>query len=165
MTPNVDILCEDFAGSNTPTPTPTQILNVSSIEDINNLTVSNSVKYRARNFIPVTPFLLEAINKAIDDSNGDATFVLLDVVKAIKEFDAAHAGDNAYTEKAKSKCKDILLWLFLVCSDSDQIKPTPVSGCNSEALAEAMKSLSNDTLSPSTNFLDIVSSHVEKSLK
>ena len=51
----------------------------------------------------------------------------VDVVQAIKDFDNLYTNDNDYKDKAKTNCKDILSWLFLVIADKIQIIPT--MGC------------------------------------
>lgn len=52
------------------TPSVTQIIGIKSIEDIDGLKVGTT-RYKARNFIPVPPFLIEVVHKEISLSNGN----------------------------------------------------------------------------------------------
>jgi len=85
------------------------ILNCVSIEDIKNLKDNKSESYRARNFIPIPPFLMHPIHSAISVYQGNAERILLDVISSVKLFDSLHDSDNEYKEKAVVKCKPLLL--------------------------------------------------------
>ena len=76
-----------------------------------------------------------------------------------------HSGDSEYKEKAKSKCKDIVFWLYLVVIDSNTIEAVPSMACNSERLADALKSAAQKCLSTRKEVEESISSQVEKSLK
>ena len=89
------------------------ILKCESIEEIKNLKDNKSKYYRARNFIPIAPFLIYPIYSAISVYQGNVDRVLLDVINSIKRFDLPHEDDNEYKEKAAIKYKPLLLWLYI----------------------------------------------------
>ena len=91
--------------------------------------------------------------------------VLLACITAIKSFDSDHASDSDYTEKAKSKCKDILLWLFLVLKDNNAIEPISSLACDSEKLIAAFEKLNKANLSGKENRKVHFSAEVEQSLQ
>ena len=148
MTPDTTLLSEKPTGDAVSTPTPTSINGVTSIEDVDNLALSATITYKPRNFVPVPPFLLEPIQTAVADYNGNARQVLLKTVQAITAFDTDHADDIEYVDKAKTKCKDLLLWLYLVGAESESIKSTPVIGCSNSAVAQYFQELKDIVLSP-----------------
>ena len=59
-------------------------------------------------------------------SEGDLKQLLADIAEEIKDFDTLHAGDTDYQDKAKSKLKDILAWLYLI--GKDKVKATLTVG-------------------------------------
>ena len=164
MKPDMDILFKNPNQTAVATPAPTHILNVSSVEQVEALANSATVTYTPRNFVPVPPFLLEPIQKSISKSNGNSKVVLVDCVKAIKAFDQLHATDTDYSDKARSKCKDIMLWLYLVSENHDDIDAVPVTGCTSMKLIQELNSTSSNCLS-TTQELPSISHQVEQSLK
>jgi hypothetical protein len=166
MTPDIDILC-DTPAVNVPVPIPsmTQLLAVTNQAQLQDLTQSATVTYKPRNFIPVPPFLVNAVNKAISNSNGQAETVLLNCIKSIKEFDTKHATDAEYVDKAKSKCKDILFWLYLVIENSPAILATPSMGCSNKMMASKISKVSKEKLDDSTTIETSIATQVESSLK
>ena len=94
-------------------PTSTQIFAINTTDDIENLT-NSTTRVKVRNVIPVALFLVEVIHNTINEFGGDIKQILFETTKAIKDFDNVHSGDNEHKEKAKSKCKDIVFWLYLV---------------------------------------------------
>ena len=146
VNPDIDILCKIPTGVAVAVPSTTNILNVSTIEQIEGLTTSATVTYKPRNFIPVPPFLLETIFENISKSNGQASIILLAVVKAIKDFDNLHANEEDYIDKARSKCKDILFWLYLVHKENESIEELPTLNCNKENLIRKIQSAANNCL-------------------
>ena len=118
MTPDIDKLCAQPLGTALPVPSVTQILAVTSIEDVDGLTDSATVTYKPRNLIPIPPFLLSKIQNTISNSNGNSKPALVKCVEAIKEFDAEHAHHETYEDKARAKCKHLLFWLYLVSTGS-----------------------------------------------
>ena len=62
------------------------LFNLKSGEDVESLR-SSSASFNPRNFVPVPPFMLELINKAIMEFDGDAKEVLVVAAKEIKMFD------------------------------------------------------------------------------
>ena len=73
--------------------------------------------------------MVQVVNKAIRDKNGSAAEVLIEVIKIIKKFDTDHNGDAGFKDKAKQKCKDVVMWLYLVSKDEGGIAPTPTTAC------------------------------------
>ena len=151
MIPDISVLCNDHDGSTNPVPKISDILSITTVEEVNNLTDSASVTYKARNFVPIPPFLLIPIIEAMKESN-DAKKILIATVLAIKEFDTAHSGDSEYKEKAKSKCKDFMLWLYLVAKESNAIKPVPFNSVSSEKVAEKLSRVTEKCLEVSREY-------------
>jgi hypothetical protein len=165
VNPDIDILCKVPNENAVAIPSTTSILNINNIDQIQELTVSATVTYKARNFIPVPPFLLETIFKNISKSSGQAAQVLLEVVKEIKNFDILHANDAEYVDKARSKCKDILFWLYLVHTEDDSIEALPTMNCNSEKLIRTIQSAANNCLQVQGKARSSIADQVESSLK
>ena len=116
VTPDRDILFKKPDGrreDDPKVPTPSDILAVTTTEEIDNLTESDAASYRARPFIPLPPFLARPVNQIISRSQGDVKLILLEVIRAIKEFDTTHDQDPEFTEKAAVKCVSLLNWLYL----------------------------------------------------
>lgn len=143
MTPDLNVLLQIPHATAQGIPTTMQLLSVTSVQEVSNLTIGQTTSFKPRNFIPVPPFLIEPINNSISNSEGDSK-VLIEVVRAIKDFDVIHTGDNEYQDKAKSKCKDILIWLYLV--GSGKITPIPTIGCNSRQMIDSFKEIEEKEL-------------------
>ena len=152
MTPDVNVLMQIPYATAQGIPTATQLLAVTSIEDISNLAVGQTTSYKPRNFIPIPPFLLDTISDAISNSDGDSKNVLLEVVRSVKDFDILHAGDNEFQDKAKSKCKDILFWLYL--AGIDKITSIPMMGCNNRQMIDSFKLIEDKELNLATENQD-----------
>lgn len=148
MTPDTSLLSEKPTGGAVLTPTPTNLHGITTIANVNELELSATITYKPRNFIPIPPFLLDTIQTTIEKHNGNALQVLLQSVLAIATFDTNHADDDDYTDKAKTTCRDLLFWLYLVGTDSNSIKSTPAIGCSNIAVATYFKELKETTLSP-----------------
>jgi hypothetical protein len=166
MTPDIDTLFSEPNGAAVPVPSPTALLSVSSSEEVDALTDSATVVYKARNLIPIPQFLIETIQNSISKSNGNSKLLLIECVKKIKEFDIEHANDVNYSDKARSKSKDILLWLYLVNKGSNEIDAVPVIGCN-EKVAKALSKVKQRCLKTTNknNDTNNISAQVEQSLK
>ena len=162
MTPDTELLSTKPTGDAISTPTATVLNGVSTMDQVENLELSVSITYKPRNFIPVPPFLLETIQSTIENHNGNAKQVLLKCAQAITEFDTSHTNDAEYVDKAKTKCKELLYWLYLVGDESTSIKATPLIGCSNTVVATHFKELETKLLSPnstpatSTNVTEIV---------
>ena len=89
--------------------------------------------------------MLDTISTSISKFKGNSKQVIVDVVQAIKDFDNLHTNDNDYEEKAKTNCKDILSWLFLVTIDKIQVIPT--MGCVNRELIDHFSEIETDLLS------------------
>ena len=87
------------------------------------------------------------MHETIAELNGDLKAVLLKAVKKIKEFNEAHDGDNEYADKARSKCKNFVQWLYLVLTENNSIQGILVVGCSSEKVLKALASISASELS------------------
>jgi len=149
--PDMSILFEKPSGPAIPIPTMPTLLAVTSEADIDALTNGASVSYQPRNFIPIAPFLCQAISECIGANEGDAKKVLERVVREIKNFDNIHNGDVSFTEKARSACKPILLWLYLVASENTCIKPIPTTSVSNKDLVKELKSVTEVCLINSTS--------------
>ena len=88
------------------------IMSCTSLAEVENLQASNSQSIKARNFIPVPPFLVKVLSDSIATNKAKTSSIFLDVITAIKEFDTLHEGDDEFTEKAATKCKMLLHWLY-----------------------------------------------------
>ena len=97
ISPDVVILIERPTGAADEVPTTTNILNISSMENVDNLTTGTSTTLRPRNFIPIVQFPIESIKEVVTSQNICAKF--------------RHAN---FKNTDKSKCKDILFWIYLV---------------------------------------------------
>ena len=148
MTPDTVILSETPTGAAVPTPTPTNLNAITTIEHVNDIELSATITYKPRNFIPIPPFLLQTLQDTILENNGDAKHALLNCAKALAAFDLEHADDDEYQDKARTKCKDILLWLYLVVTKSPSIKATSVIGCSNEIVATHFREMEATVLSP-----------------
>ena len=151
MTPDIDILSKAQEGDAIATPTPTNLHALTNADSVSTMAISATIKYKARNFIPIPPFLLGTVHTAIANHNGDAAQVLVESAKAISAFDTEHAGDDTYQDKAKTSCKDLLFWLFLVSVDNASIDTVPVMGCSNELVATKFRALEANLLALPTN--------------
>ena len=58
--------------------------------------------------------------------------MLVECVKAVKDFDTKHANDAEYADKAKSTCKEIMLCLYFVSQNNNEIDAVQVTECNNK---------------------------------
>ena len=72
MTPDYEILTQVPEAIGVSVPTPTYLLSVSNIADVEALNIGQTMSYKPRNFIPIPPFLLETISNSISKSEGDS---------------------------------------------------------------------------------------------
>ena len=145
LTPDIDSLIVLPQEAPVPVPTMTHMLAVSSIEDVDTLVVGPRTTYTPRNFIPIPPFLLEIVSSSISNSNGNSKNILIEAAREIKHFDTIHANDQEYEEKAKSKCKDLLAWLFLV--GMNVVHKVPTMGCNNKQIIDYFSTIEKECLS------------------
>ena len=139
LTPDMTVLRTTPAGAATPIPTSTNLLGISSVDEVGGLTVGARTTYKPRNVMPIIPFLLKDINMAITNNQGSAKHALVAAAKAIKKFDTEFGDDDKYVEKAKQSCKDLLSWLYLVGIDTPAISATPTTGCSNIGLITALR--------------------------
>ena len=166
MTPDDKVLKRVESNSDTPVPAIASLLAVKTTEDVDALTVSATVKFRARNFIPIPPFMLESIHNTIVAESGNAKKVLITVAQKVKDFDATNTDKEEFKDKAKSKCKDLLYWLYLVCATSDSIAAVNTTSCSHEPLIKRLNDFST-TIMPNYEAVDpnAIANQVEASLK
>ena len=108
--------------------TITQILSKTTVEEADALQDSQKVTFKPRNFIPIPPFLLKPIQYSISKPNGYSRVMLVECVKTVKDFDKKYANDTEYEDKATSKCKDIMFWLYLLSQNNNKIDAVQVTG-------------------------------------
>ena len=72
-------------------------MNCSSLQDVESLRASGSQSIRARNFIPVPPFLVRTLEDSIATNKSSTKNIFLDVIVAVKEFDEAYKDDAEFT--------------------------------------------------------------------
>ena len=117
------------------------IMNCSSLQDVENLQASATQSIRARNFVAVPPFLVKTVGDSIAVNKASTIKVFFDVIMAIKEFDTAHDGDADFTEKAATKCKMFLHWLYVASTDDADtgIAQIHFAICANEGITARMK--------------------------
>ena len=142
LTPDMETMCANHEGAATPVPTITNLAGITKEEDIGDLAVGARTTFRARNFIPIVPFLLNDINEAILKHQGKAKQVLLAVVQSIKKFDTEHGDNEDYKEKAKHSCKDVLDWLYLVGMENPAVAATPTTSCSTIGVITTLRGTS-----------------------
>ena len=164
MTPDYDVLTRLPQDEQQAVPTAAHLLAVTSIEEVDALVPGTRSWYTPRNFVPVPPFLIDSISKSISTAEGDSNQALVDAVKSIKDFDTTHSNDAEYRDKAKSKCKDFLAWLFLVGKNG--VEATPTMGCNNREMIEMLKSIESTALvSKNHGVNELRNNDLEKILK
>ncbi len=124
------------------------IMNCESLEDVENLAASGSQSIKARNFIPVPPFLVKTLSDSIAVNKEQTNQIFLDVIKAIKDFDEGHREDEEFKEKAATKCKQLLHWLYVASKDDDEngISQIHFTVCSNETIMKRMKEFEAATL-------------------
>ena len=110
--PHEETLCAIPNASSQSVPTATSLFNLKLGEDMDSLR-SSSASFHPRNFVPVPSFLLDAIDNAITEFDGDAKEVLAVAAREIKSFDTAN------TNKDKFKDKGSLIFLILGKNQSE----------------------------------------------
>ena len=128
VTPEISELI-DLSTNDTQVPSIKEYMKVISIEDLKDLKVTKDNTYKARNFIPVPPFMLHDLNQAILDYDGDSKEVLFAAIQVIQEFDK-HMKDERLdqSETARDSCVEILHWLYL--ASKGKINSIPTIACS-----------------------------------
>ena len=166
MTPDEEILSRVEKDTDTPVPAIANVLGVQDSDAVDGLAVSATVKFRPRNFIPIPPFLLDTIHSTIELEKGDTKAVLINVAKKVKEFDTENAGKEEYKDKAKSKCKDMLYWLYLVAVNSDAIRAENTIGCSNDGVLTELNAIDKVIAQETPNVpVQHLSNQLEASLK
>ena len=96
MTPDTDVLFVSPHVDAFQVAKKEDVLNCTTIEDIDNLEDNPTSSYRARNFIPIPPFLMQTVASSISANQGNAKKILLEVASVIKIFDTAFDGGAEY---------------------------------------------------------------------
>lgn len=121
------------------------------------------------NFIPVPPFLLQTgVNDSISKSKGDSGNLLVACDSAITEFVTLHKNDEEFIDKAMTKCKDLVSWLYLVSQDDASIAAAPTIGCGNKKVAMALQGIKYSCLSNAENvsiYAGFIGLQVKNSLK
>ena len=166
-TPDIENLLKVESNNAVPVPTQAHVTGVKTVTEVDALTTSASVTYKPRNFVPVPPLVLKTVHETIATTNGDAKQVLVKCAQAIKTFDADHNEDDEYTDKAQSKCKPFLYWLYLTAQNSDAIKATATIGCSHQQVIKALKQREDSIVenAPPPTELSTIAAQVESSLK
>jgi len=117
------------------------IMNCVSVQDVERLAASDTQSLRARNFVPVPPFLVQTLNESIVANKAKTSQIFLDVIMAIKEFDEIHKDDDEFKEKATTKCKQLLHWLYVADQNDDDngIAQIQFAICTNETIMERLK--------------------------
>ena len=115
MTPDIDVLFETPHADAYRVAKKVDILKCKTLADITNLKESSTVSYRARNFIPIPPFLTQTVVSVISVNKGQAEN-LLEVISAMKYFDTTYSEDKEYKEKLEVVYEPLLAWLCVFWS-------------------------------------------------
>ena len=121
--------------------------------------------FKPRNFIPNPTFLLKLIQDSISNSDGNSRVVLVECVKAVKDFDTKHSNNAGYAVKENSECKEIMFCLYLVSQNNDEIDAVHVTGCNNNKIASELKKIKMLCLAPNPELANEMLTQVERSLK
>ena len=166
MTPEVEVLKKVEKNTETPVPAIANVLAAKTVEEVDNLVDSATVKFKPRNFVPVPPFLLETIHDVVESKHGNTKLALLQVVTKIKEFDSDHASDDMYKDKAKTKCRDFVYWLYLASQNNDAIASVNTIACSNTKLQHQLNALEAAITPPTTeDHTGSILTSVEASLK
>ena len=160
MSPDIETLCKKPIGAAVLVPTITQIVSTTIVEQEYAIQDSQTVTFKPKNFILIPPFLLKPIQDLISKSNGYSRVVLVKCVKAVKDFYTKHVKDAEYADKAKSKCKEIMFWLYLASQNNNEIDAIQVTGCNNEKVASELKKIKKLCLAPTPEVVNEISTQV-----
>ena len=149
ITPDIDTLISIPSTKEEKVPKLEHILAAKTRNDINNLRVSDDVKYSPRNFIPIPPFLFETVNDSIMLTEGSIIAVLIHVIEGINKFDddSEDDGENEELsdETAKSSCGPLVFWLYLAYRS--KIYAVSTIGCQNRTLNQKFRTLESMELS------------------
>lgn len=102
-------------------------MQVSSINDINQLQVSSSLKFPAQNIIPIPPFMMNRLSLVIQASLGNSKNVLFEAIIAIREFNKEMPKIIEAVEEARTSCQELLFWLYL--ANKHKVYSIPIIAC------------------------------------
>ena len=87
ITPDIQIILVLPVQQTQRVPSAEFFYKAKTMLDVNALFPTANNHYFPRNFVPVPPFLISVIDKTLEDYGGDATKILLSVIKTITYFD------------------------------------------------------------------------------
>ena len=136
VTPDADELFKEPHNAAHKVAKREDIMNCTTIEMVRALIDSDTQTIRARNFIPVPPFLIRPISVSIGKNKGNPEEILFEMITIIKDFDELHKEDASFTEKASIKCKLFLHWLYVAATNEDEngISQIQFAPCSNEGL-------------------------------
>lgn len=144
--PDMENLCKVESETNVAVPTATNMMRVTTEAQVSSLAAGARSVLKPRNFVPVPPFLLEAVFLGIDKDNGSAMKTLLRCIAAVKKFDEDHENDGAYKDKAAVQSLDFVYWLYLVSQNHDSIAAVPAMGCSNSKIAKKLDGIKRSAL-------------------
>ena len=115
----------EISSAAAPVPTMEDFMCLNLMDNYRSLKPSLTEYYTARNFIPVPPFMPNALNQLMVDYNGNSKRILITAIQIIKEFnkEIKESGNNEI-ERATSTCFDILCWIYLATKGKINSIPT-----------------------------------------
>ena len=137
------------------------IMSCTSLEEVESLQGSDTQSIRPRNFIPVPPFLVRILSDSIAVNKANTSKIFFEVITAIKEFDELNDNDDEFKDKAATKCKLLLHWLYVASktwegsSGIDQIQFAPCTNVN--ILAKLKSFMTTNLARPGNNQSQAVS--------
>jgi len=142
ITPDMVALTQLLVTKENKVPNKDEFFKIASRSDALNIVSNGSNSaFCPRNFIPIPPFLLDTIDKTIEEDEGDPSHMLVNIINEIIDFDDLDFENNQ--EKAKSLCMDLLNWLFLVIKK--KIYSIPTIGCSHRKMRDNFRSLEATT--------------------
>ena len=167
LTPDISALMKSPSAPAVSVPTMNAVMGVKTKEDVDTLATSATVTYKPRNFVPIPPFLLEIVHDSITATGGDARDILVKSVEGIKKFDSTHSADATYQDKAQSKSKQFLHWVYLASQDDNAIEKVATTGCSNVKVMQQLQHIQNTELhtKPQNAGQVDIGKQVESSLK
>ena len=120
MTPDTNNLFEKPTAA-VVIPTVTNILAITNIAEVQALR-HGTATYEPQNFIPITPFLCQAISESIEKSQGDSKELLLAVVSVIMAFDTTYDIMQNINKKRNKSVKIYYIGFYPANKDDSSIK-------------------------------------------
>ena len=125
-------------------PEVDDIMRVTSISKIDHLQISISMKFTARNILPIPPFMVNRLSMTIQETLRDNKAVLLEAINLIREFNKEMHKIGETVEDAKNSCKDLLFCLFLI--NRNKVYSVPMIACCNIRMQSHFKGLEKQYL-------------------